>query len=83
VPIIGGGNGWWSFVHIEDAAAATALTIERIDDEPAPVRDWLPGLAATLGAKPPRQVPAWLGRLVAVITRKRNVRSRLLQSGRT
>jgi nucleoside-diphosphate-sugar epimerase len=74
VPMIGGGNGWWSFVHIEDAAAATALTIERgapgniyniVDDEPAPVREWLPALAAMLGAKPPRRVPAWLGRLVA------------------
>jgi nucleoside-diphosphate-sugar epimerase len=74
VPMIGGGNGWWSFVHIEDAAAATALAIERgapgniyniVDDEPAPVREWLPALAAMLGAKPPRHVPAWLGRLVA------------------
>ena len=73
-PVIGGGNGWWSFVHIEDAAAATALAIERgaprniyniVDDEPAPVREWLPALAAMLGAKPPPQVPAWLGRLVA------------------
>jgi nucleoside-diphosphate-sugar epimerase len=74
VPVIGSGNGWWSFVHIEDAAAATALAIERgeagniyniVDDEPAPVRDWLPALAATLGAKPPLHVPAWFGRLVA------------------
>jgi len=68
------GNGWWSFVHIEDGAAATALAIERgvpgntyniIDDEPAPVREWLPALVAMLDAKPPRHVPAWLGRLVA------------------
>lgn len=73
-PMIGSGNGWWSFVHIEDAAAATALAIERgevgniynvVDDEPAPVREWLPALAAMLGAKPPRHVPAWLGRLAA------------------
>jgi nucleoside-diphosphate-sugar epimerase len=73
-PVIGGGNGWWSFVHIDDAAAATALAVERaapgniyniVDDEPAPVREWLPALAAMLGAKPPRHVPAWLGRLVA------------------
>jgi nucleoside-diphosphate-sugar epimerase len=73
VPVIGDGNGWWSFVHIEDAATATALAIERgdagniyniVDDEPAPVREWLPALAAMLGAKPPRRVPAWLGRLV-------------------
>jgi nucleoside-diphosphate-sugar epimerase len=74
VPVIDGGNGWWSFVHIDDAAAATALAIERgapgniyniVDDEPAPVRAWLPALAAMLGAKPPRHVPAWLGQLVA------------------
>jgi 2-alkyl-3-oxoalkanoate reductase len=74
VPVIGNGNGWWSFVHIEDAAAATALAIERgevgniyniVDDAPAPVHEWLPALAAMLGAKPPRHVPAWLGRLVA------------------
>jgi nucleoside-diphosphate-sugar epimerase len=74
VPVIGDGNGWWSFVHIDDAATATALAIERgeagniyniVDDEPAPVREWLPALSAMLGAKPPRRVPAWLGRLVA------------------
>jgi nucleoside-diphosphate-sugar epimerase len=73
-PVIGSGDGWWSFVHIEDAAAATALAIARgapgsiyniVDDEPAPVREWLPALAELLGAKPPRHVPAWLGRLVA------------------
>jgi len=73
-PVIGGGNGWWSFINIEDAAAATALAIERdapgniyniVDDEPAPVHEWLPALAAMLGAKPPLHVPAWLGRLVA------------------
>jgi nucleoside-diphosphate-sugar epimerase len=74
VPVIGDGNGWWSFVHIEDAAAATALAVEHgaageiyniVDDEPAPVREWLPALAVMLGAKPPRHVPAWLARLVA------------------
>jgi len=74
VPVIGDGNGWWSFVHIEDAAAATAHVIERgapgntyniVDDEPAPVREWLPALAAVLGVKPPRHLPAWLGRLLA------------------
>ena len=56
VPVIGDGNGWWSFVHIDDAATATALAIERgeagniyniVDDEPAPVREWLPALSAT------------------------------------
>lgn len=74
VPLIGSGDGWWSFVHTADAAAATALAIERgqaggvyniVDDQPAPVREWLPALAATLRAKPPRHVPAWLARLVA------------------
>jgi 2-alkyl-3-oxoalkanoate reductase len=72
VPVIGGGNGWWSFVHVADAAAATALAMERgkvgqiyniVDDEPAPAREWLPALAAMLGAKPPRHVPGWLARL--------------------
>jgi nucleoside-diphosphate-sugar epimerase len=72
-PLVGSGAGVWSFVHIEDAAAATAAAAERgrggiyqvVDDEPAPVREWLPALAAALGAKPPRRVPRWLGRLVA------------------
>jgi nucleoside-diphosphate-sugar epimerase len=73
VPLIGDADGWWSFLHIEDAAAATAITVERgepgiyniVDDEPAPVREWLPGLAALLGARPPRHIPKWLGRIVA------------------
>jgi nucleoside-diphosphate-sugar epimerase len=72
-PIVGGGGGVWSFVHIEDAAAATAVAVERgrpgvynvVDDEPAPVRDWVPELARALGAKPPRRVPRWLARLLA------------------
>jgi len=72
-PIVGGGGGVWSFVHIEDAAAATAIAVERgqpgiynlADDEPAPVREWLPVLASALGAKPPRRIPRWLGRLAA------------------
>jgi 2-alkyl-3-oxoalkanoate reductase len=72
-PIVGGGDGVWSFVHIEDAAAATALAVERgepgiyniVDDEPAPVREWLPVLASSLDAKPPRRIPRWLGRLAA------------------
>jgi nucleoside-diphosphate-sugar epimerase len=72
-PVIGSGNGWWSFVHIDDAAQATALAIERgvggaiyniVDDEPAPVREWLPVLAKLLSAKPPRHVPAWLARIL-------------------
>lgn len=72
-PIVGGGGGVWSLVHITDAASATVAAIERgkpgiyhvADDEPAPVRDWLPYLARTLGAKPPRRVPAWLVHLLA------------------
>jgi 2-alkyl-3-oxoalkanoate reductase len=72
-PIVGDGNGIWSFVHLDDAAAATALALEQeatgiynvVDDEPAPVREWLPALAEAIGAKPPRRVPRWLARIVA------------------
>src|SRR5215218_2428158 len=72
-PIVGGEGGIWSFVHLDDAAAATVLAVERgapgiynvVDDEPAPVREWLPALAETIGAKPPRRVPRWLARLLA------------------
>ncbi|HEU0156750.1 MAG TPA: NAD(P)-dependent oxidoreductase [Stellaceae bacterium] len=71
-PIIGAGTGMWSFIHIDDAAAATLAAIENAspglfnitDDEPAPVREWLPFLAAAIGAPPPRHLPAWLGRLL-------------------
>jgi nucleoside-diphosphate-sugar epimerase len=70
-PVMGDGAGVWSFVHVDDAARATALAIHRgapgvynvADDEPAPVSDWLPELAAALGAKPPRHVPTWVGRI--------------------
>jgi 2-alkyl-3-oxoalkanoate reductase len=72
-PLVGDGDGVWSFVHLDDAASATVLTLERgkpgiyniVDDDPAPVREWLPALADVLGAKPPRKVPRWLARLVA------------------
>jgi nucleoside-diphosphate-sugar epimerase len=72
-PLVGNGAGVWSFVQIEDAAAATVAAVERgrsgiyqvVDDEPAPVREWLPVLASALGAKPPWRIPRWLGRLVA------------------
>jgi nucleoside-diphosphate-sugar epimerase len=72
-PIVGGGAGVWSFVQIEDAAEATVAALERgapgvyniVDDEPAPVAEWLPVVAAGLGAKPPWRVPRWLGRLAA------------------
>jgi nucleoside-diphosphate-sugar epimerase len=72
-PIVGGGGGVWSFVQIEDAAAATVAALDRgesgvynvVDDEPAPVSAFLPELAKALGAKPPRHIPRWLGRLLA------------------
>jgi nucleoside-diphosphate-sugar epimerase len=72
-PIVGDGGGVWSFVHLDDAAAATVLALDRglpgvynvVDDDPAPVREWLPALAEVLGAKPPRHVPRWLARLAA------------------
>ena len=72
-PIVGSGDGVSSFIHLEDAAAATVLALERratgiynvVDDDPAPVRDWLPVLAEALGAKSPRHFPPWLARLFA------------------
>jgi nucleoside-diphosphate-sugar epimerase len=71
LPIVGDGGGISSFIHLDDAAAATVLALEHgapgvyniVDDEPAPMRDWLPALASALGAKPPRHVPGWLARL--------------------
>ena len=71
-PLVGSGDGIWSMVHIYDAAAATAAAVERggpgvynvVDDDPAPVSEFLPELAKAIGAKPPRRVPRWLGRLV-------------------
>jgi nucleoside-diphosphate-sugar epimerase len=72
-PIIGDGGGVWSFVQIEDAATATVEAIEHgergiynvVDDDPAPVRDWLPALARALDARKPMRFPRWLGRLAA------------------
>jgi 2-alkyl-3-oxoalkanoate reductase len=72
-PMVGAGTGVWSFVHIDDAAAATVAAVERgapgiyqiVDDDPAPVSAWLPELAAAVGARPPRRLPAWVARLVA------------------
>lgn len=71
-PVVGSGDGVWSFVHVDDAVAATVEAIERVDpgiynvvdDDPAPVRDWLPAAAAAVGAPRPRRVPRWLGRLL-------------------
>ncbi|NUR24571.1 MAG: NAD(P)-dependent oxidoreductase [Catenulispora sp.] len=73
LPLIGGGTGYSSWIHLDDAATATVLAVEQkargvfniVDDEPAPVSAWLPYLAEVLGAKPPRRVPAWLARLLA------------------
>ena len=73
LPIVGNGAGVWSFIHLDDAAAATVAAVERgrsgvynvVDDEPAPVSTWLPYFADCVGAKRPLHVPAWLGRLAA------------------
>jgi nucleoside-diphosphate-sugar epimerase len=84
-PVVGDGRGVWSFVHIADAAEATAAAVERgapgiyniVDDEPAPVSQWLPTLADALGARAPYRVPAWLGRIaigeqgIAMMTQSR------------
>jgi nucleoside-diphosphate-sugar epimerase len=72
-PIVDEGGGVSSFIHLDDAAAATVLALEQdgpaiyniVDDEPAPVREWLPVLAEALGAKPPRRFPVWLARMFA------------------
>jgi nucleoside-diphosphate-sugar epimerase len=72
-PLIGDGGGVWSFIHIADAADATVAAIERghrgvynvVDDDPAPVAEWLPALAQELGAKKPMSVPRFVGRLFA------------------
>jgi nucleoside-diphosphate-sugar epimerase len=72
-PVVGSGAGVWSFIHIADAAEATVAAIEHgrrgiyniVDDEPAPVVDWLPAAATAVGAPSPRHVPRWLGRILA------------------
>jgi len=72
-PLVGDGGGITSWIHLDDAAAATVLALEQdgpaiynvVDDEPAPVREWLPVFVQALGAKPPRHVPTWLARLFA------------------
>jgi nucleoside-diphosphate-sugar epimerase len=73
LPLVGGGTGYFSWIHVDDAASATVLAVEQkatgiyniVDDDPAPVSEWLPYLASCLGAGPPRRVPAWLARLLA------------------
>jgi nucleoside-diphosphate-sugar epimerase len=72
LPLVGDGAGIWSFIHVQDAARATAAVVTQgapgvynvVDDEPAPVSNWLPFLAEVLGAKPPRRVPVWLAKLL-------------------
>jgi nucleoside-diphosphate-sugar epimerase len=72
-PLVGGGTGYVSWVHVDDAASATVLAVEQsakgvfniVDDEPAPVSAWLPFLAECARAKQPRRIPAWLARLLA------------------
>ena len=72
-PLVGSGTGYFNWVHLDDAASATVLAVEQqakgvfniVDDEPAPVSEWLPYLAECAGAKPPRRVPRWLARLLA------------------
>jgi nucleoside-diphosphate-sugar epimerase len=72
LPVVGSGEGRWSFIHVEDAAAATVAALERgepgiynvVDDDPAPAREWIPAFARAVGAKPPLRVPVWLGRLL-------------------
>jgi len=73
-PIVGSGDGIWSMLHVDDLATGTLAAIEHgrpgeiynvVDDDPAPVREWLPFVAGKLGAPPPRRVPGWLARIVA------------------
>ena len=72
-PLVGDADGVWSFIHTADAAEATVAALERgspgiyniVDDDPAPVAEWLPALAKTLGAKKPMHVPRFIGRLLA------------------
>jgi nucleoside-diphosphate-sugar epimerase len=72
-PVLGSGEGRWSFIHLDDAARATVAALERgssgvynvVDDEPAPVREWLPAYASALRAKAPMRLPAWIGRIAA------------------
>lgn len=73
VPLIGDGAGVWSWLHVDDAASAAVAALEHgtrgvydiVDDDPAPAAEWLPALAAAVGAKPPRRIPVWLARRVA------------------
>jgi nucleoside-diphosphate-sugar epimerase len=71
-PLVGDSSGVWSFIHVADAAEATVAAVEHgsrgvynvVDDDPAPVAEWLPALAQTMGAKKPMRVPRFVGRLL-------------------
>jgi nucleoside-diphosphate-sugar epimerase len=73
LPLVGGGTGYVSWIHVDDAASATVLALEQkaqgvfniVDDDPAPISEWLPYLAELAGAKPPRRIPRWLARPLA------------------
>jgi 2-alkyl-3-oxoalkanoate reductase len=73
LPVVGKGTGRFSFIHVEDAASAVVAAVADdatgvyniVDDEPAPMHEWVPAYAEALGAKPPRRVPVWLARLIA------------------
>jgi nucleoside-diphosphate-sugar epimerase len=72
-PLVGGGTGYFNWVHLDDAASATVLAVEQqakgvfniVDDEPAQVREWLPYLAESAGARRPMRIPKWLAQLLA------------------
>ena len=95
LPLVGKGTAIWSFIHVDDAAAATVRAVETgdpglyniVDDDPAPVATWLPYLAAVLGAPPPHRVPVWLARFavgdvgVSVMTRVRGSSNAKARSG--
>jgi nucleoside-diphosphate-sugar epimerase len=94
MPIVGSGGGVWSFIHIDDAASATVAALSRgrsgayniVDDEPAPVSQWLPALAQALGAPRPWRAPAFIARLAAgaygveVMTKAQGASNRLAKS---
>jgi len=73
LPVVGKGSGVFSWIHVDDAAAATVAAMDHgtpgiynvVDDDPAPLREWVPAYAEAVGAKPPRRVPVWLARLLA------------------
>jgi nucleoside-diphosphate-sugar epimerase len=95
MPLIGDGAGWWSFVHVADAATATVRALEHgrpgsiyniVDDDPAQVREWLPALAEIVGAKRPIHLPAWIARIIAgehLVTMMTQVRAGSNRKART